>query len=126
MKVSMYIVDVCLPDYWQGRAYAHISIPVWRGMSTLEVKQSLEREIKCGFVMGTSKDAQLLSADYIADAADVIRADMLTAAVYKAISGLKSSDLFGSRNGRCFQNLEKQTDEEGDNVMAYFLIDVEE
>ena len=124
MNVSMHIIDVCLPDYWQGSEKAHISVPVWRGMTVKQVRDALEREIKCGFVMGTSKDAQLLSADYIADAADVVRADMLTVAVHKAIQGLKSSDLSGS-HGRCFQNLEKQT-EDDENVMAYFLIDVEE
>lgn len=127
MKVSLPIVDVSLPCYWYSdRQRPHVSIPVWRGMTVKQVRDALEREVTCGFVMGTGKDAQLLSADYIADAADVIRADMLTVAVYKAIQSLKSSDLFGSRNGRCFQNLEKQTDDEyGDSVMAYFMIDVE-
>ena len=117
MKLDCYLMDVCLPDYFQGETRAHIQIPVYHGMSLRQIKIDLLDELKQGYVNGTNDLAWLLSADYVGpdrakDAEKVFKAAM--AAINRMKPEKKGQRAF-------FKDLEKNLDEDCDSVYAYFV-----
>ena len=44
--------DTCLSDYWGGHHLAHVQVPVWNGMSLVELKKALMAELNEGAVAG--------------------------------------------------------------------------
>ena len=45
--------DTCLSDYWGGHHLAHVQVPVWNGMSLVELKKALMSELNEGAVAGS-------------------------------------------------------------------------
>lgn len=61
MKLTLSHADTCLPDYWGGHHKAHISIPVYRGMTLAALKAYLKAELADGAVMGSDDLAEKLN-----------------------------------------------------------------
>lgn len=117
MKLELSLVDVCLPDYWQGHSKAHIQIAVWPGMSLRDIKEACMNEIRFASAGGHDRIAYLLTADWVPEK-DVKDADKCIKAVYAAINRLKP----GTKGKRkFFTDLEESDDSE--SVYAYFVIE---
>jgi len=124
MKLECCHVDTCLPGYWSGHHFPHVQIPVYRGMTLKAVKQALCDELRMGYVMGSSDDARLLSADLVRPE-DEKRADALNRAAYAAINRLKPA-VKGKR--KLFLDLEESDDGDdfAESVNAYFVFVLED
>ena len=120
MKVSIAHADTCLSDYWSGHHLPHVQIPAYR-QSFASVRNAIKSEIAQGAVMGSDRDAQLLSHDLIAPE-DEAYADKLTRKVYAAIN----RDVRPARRGDrlAFRDIDPSDCEE--TVWAYFVIVVGE
>lgn len=116
-KLNCCHVDTCLPDYWPGDQRAHISIPVYPGMKLKEIKEALRGELAQGAVMGSSRLAYLLSADWVApqDEGDAIAA---TRRAHAAINRLAPVWKYQKR---FFLDLPKTDDDDADSVYAFFV-----
>lgn len=118
MKLKCSHVDTCLPCYWSGHHLPYVQIPVDRGMTLKEIKSRISEELRMGYVMGSDKDARLLSAD-IVNPEDEKQAYKLTKAAYAAVNRIKPSKK-GQR--KFFINLEKSDENDGsDSIYAYFV-----
>lgn len=53
MKLNLIYAGTCLPDYWGGHHKAHISVPVYRGMTLAALKADLRSELAEGAIMGS-------------------------------------------------------------------------
>lgn len=51
--LNCVFVDACLPDYWGGHHEPHISVPVYKGMPLIDLKEELTRELCHGCVCGS-------------------------------------------------------------------------
>lgn len=116
MKLECSHVDTCLACYWSGHHLPHVQIPVWRRMTLAEVKRELTGELRQGAVMGSTDDARLLSADFVAPDEEK-RADRLTRAAYAAVRRIKPAKK-GAR--KLFLDLEKGEDDD-ETVYAFFV-----
>lgn len=123
MKIEICHADTCLADYWSGHNLPHLQIPVHRGMTLREVKETIRDELRQGAVMGSGDDARLLSADMVRPEEEK-RADRLTRAAYAAVNRLSPAKK-GAR--RLFLELEETPDDyDGESVYAFFVLAVEE
>lgn len=114
MKPEIVHADTCLPEYWRGHHRAHLSIPVYRGMTLKEIKRSLLSELIQGAIMGSDHVAEALS--------DCSRyAPEEQERIYKkakaAINRIKPTI---KRQRRFFLDLE-EIEEDDDPVYAYFV-----
>jgi hypothetical protein len=120
MKLCCVHADTCLPDYWGGHHKAHVSVPVWRGMTPKALRDALRSELSQGAVMGSDELARLLSADLVRPDEEK-RADAATRAAYAAIR----RDVKPAKKGvrRLFPDLEPddETDDCRESVYAYFI-----
>ena len=104
-------VDTCLPDYWSGHHLPHVSIPVWRGMTLQDIKDSLYIEVSMDAITGTIQD-DLTSDGYTLSEKGY--------ALYKAsIDALSPSD--NKTDDSFFDDLEMDDDDDISGVYAYFL-----
>lgn len=55
MKLTLHHADTCLPDYWGGHHRAHISVPVFNGMTLDELKVQLKSELNQGAIAGSDE-----------------------------------------------------------------------
>lgn len=119
MKLALAHADTCLADYWGGHHLPHVQIPVWHGMTMVEVKNAIRDELRQGAVMGSTDAARLLSADMVAPAEEK-RADQLTRAAYAAVDKLRPAKK-GAR--RLFLDLDENTGDDcnGESVYAFFV-----
>ena len=65
--------DTCLPDYWGGHHLAHVQVPVWNGMSLVELKKALMSELNEGAVAGSDAPHDW-DEQWYAAARDAVRA----------------------------------------------------
>lgn len=119
MKFEIVHVDTCLSGYWGGHHTAHVSIPVWNGMSLADVKSSILDEIIHGCVCGSDRTAYLLVGFDDVDGEEV---EEVYAAVRKAVDAMQAAD--GVNPDHLFNDLDVLDDDEvyDDPVQAYFLI----
>ena len=108
MKHSCQIADVCLSDYWGGHHEAHLSIPVDNTMKLSDVKEALLSELSQGAIAG-SVDYQVLESDEFHTSAEL------------AINAIEADT-----DGPVFTELEDDTDEDCESVMAIFILVPEE
>lgn len=103
-------VDTCLPELWTGHHLAHVQIPVYRGMSLKEIKESLHNELNMGAVMGSDERTRDDSG---------AEGDKWYKSAHAAINKIKPR-IKGQR--KFFMDLEEESDEEYiDNVYAFFV-----
>lgn len=107
----------CLPDYWSGHHLPHVQIPVHRGMTLGEIRSAIRQEILMGYIMGSTDDARLLSADMVKPDEEK-QADAISRAAYAAVNKMKPAKK-GQR--RFFTELE-ESDEDGESVYAFFVL----
>ena len=113
MKITLNCqhADTCLSDFWGGHHLAHVSIPVWRGMTPAEVRRQLHSEINQGAIAG-SDDRTRDDSGAVGDA------------WFKAAHAAINRDVRPARKGarRLFLDLEPETDDDcGESVYAYFV-----
>ena len=123
MKMSCVHADTCLPDFWSGHHLPHVSIPVHNGMSFKAVREEIIAELRHGFVMGNSEDAELMRFDLVSPDKEA-RADALTRAAYAAVNRDVKPAKKGARNA--FPDLEPDLEPDSDEVYAYFVFVTEE
>lgn len=116
MKLECAFADCCLPDYWSGHHLPHVQIPVYPGMSLLDIKKSIKEELKQGYILGNTRNAFLLSSDFISPE-DEKDADRITRAAYAAINKMKPAVKYKKK---FFVDLDYQEDEES-QVYAFFV-----
>lgn len=116
MKLEIIHVDTCLPGYWSGHHKAHVSVPVWRGMTLDHLKSSLHSEISEGAICGsdTVSDLLRLSEDFSDE-----EIEMAYQAAQDAVDAIVLSE---SANQDHLFNLDLDLDDDGETVYAYFLI----
>ena len=117
MKLELVHTDTCLPDSWSGHHAAHISIPVWPGMTLRNIKESLKNELRQGAIAGNDTCAMFLASDFVLPE-HVKLADQYVRAAYAAINRLKPVKK-GQR--RFFTDLEEQGEDYDYSVYAYFV-----
>lgn len=120
MKVSIAHTDTCLPDFFSGDSRPWLCIPAYR-QSFASVRRALESEVRQGAIGGSDDHARLLSADMVRPEEER-RADELTRKLYAAIR----RDIRPARKGDRLAFRDIDIAEDGDCVMAYFVIIVEE
>ena len=120
MKVSIVHADTCLSDFWSGDARPHLQIPAYR-QSFKSVRDALRGEIRMGAVAGNDDNARLLSSDMVRTDEEN-RADTLTRKLYAAIR----RDVRPARKGARLAFRDIECPEDGETVMAYFVIIVED
>lgn len=116
IKLTCAHVDTCLPDYWSGHHLAHISVPVYKGMSLKDLRDALHSEISQGAVCG-SDDRTRDDSGEIGDA------------WYKAAHAAINRDVKPAKKGarKLFKDLEESNDSDYcDSVYAYFVFIDEE
>ena len=117
MKLEIVHAETCLPDYWRGHHKAHLSIPVYKGMTLKEIKSGILHELAHGAIMGGDSVAEALS-----DCSRCTPEEQ--ARIYKkakaAINRLKPA-IKGQR--RFFLDLEETGEDDGwgSQVYAYFV-----
>ena len=116
MKLECCHADTCLPDYWCGHHLPHVQIPVYRGMTLKDIKDSIRHELSHGYVMGSTDIAFLLSADCVPPEKENA-ADKATRAAFAAVNRIKPARK-GQR--KFFTDLPEETDEDS-TVYAYFV-----
>lgn len=114
LKFEWSSADTCLPDYWQGHKLPHVQIPVYRGMSLKAIKEAIKVELRQGYVMGNTKEATMLSADFVGEE-NADYADKVTKAAYAAVNRMKPNTK-GKRT--FFHDLEKGNFD----CYAYFVL----
>lgn len=119
MKVTIAHTDTCLPDYFSGDSRPWLCIPAYR-QSFASVRRALEDEVRQGAIGGSDDDARLLSADLVRPDEER-RADELTRKVYAAIN----RDIRPAKKGDRLAFRDIECPEDGESVMAYFVIIVE-
>ena len=72
--------DTCLSDYWCGHHLAHIQVPVYNGMSLVELKKALMSELNEGAVAGSDYPGDYDEQWYAAARAAVQAIEAKTAA----------------------------------------------
>lgn len=120
MRVSIVHTDTCLPDYFSGDSRPWVAIPAYR-QTFASVRRALRDEIRQGAIGGNDDNARLLSADLVRPDEEK-RADELTRKVYAAIA----RDIRPAKKGDRLAFRDVELPEDGDCVMAYFVIVVEE
>lgn len=151
MKINIYHIDTCLPDYFGGHHKAHLQVPVDRDTSIEDLRLSLLNELYQGAVAGSDPLTEALSSrpipDYLtADEADEIgfiysqpldskyihvpRSDYNLEVwkdycdkVYEA--AVRAAEELPSRSKFPFQELDP-VECEDEQVYAYFILEVEE
>lgn len=117
MKFEIVHVDTCLPSFWGGHREAHVSIPVWNGMSLADVKSSILDAINHGCVCGSDRTVDLLVTFEGVDSEEAAAA---YAAVRKAVDAMQVAD--GVNPDHLFNDLDVLDDDDGCDVYAYFII----
>lgn len=105
-KLNCHHADTCLPDYWSGHHLPHISIPVFHGMHAADVRRALHSEVSEGAIAGNFSEESATEADY------------------KRMHAAIDRDVRCAQKGRrrCFENLDKQTEDDAElSVYAYFV-----
>ena len=116
MKLEIVHVDTCLPDYWRGHHKAHMSIPVYRGMTLKEIKRDLLSELVQGAIMGSDSIAEALSSCSTCTPEEQERIYRKAKAAINRIKPAKK----GKR--KFFLDLEEVDEDDGlDSVYAYFV-----
>ena len=119
MKVSIAHTDTCLPDYFSGDSRPWLSIPAYQ-QSFASVRRALENEVRQGAIGGNDGNARLLSADMVRPDEES-RADELTRKVYAAIR----RDIRPAKKGDRLAFRDIECADDGETIMAYFVIIVE-
>lgn len=114
MRLECCHADTCLPDYWGGHHLPHVQIPVHRGMTLKEVKDSIRHELSHGYVMGSTETAYLLRADWVPPEKEKAAGKAVKAA-YAAVNRIRPARK-GQR--RFFMDLPSADDSE---LYAYFV-----
>lgn len=118
MKFNCVHADTCLPGYWSGHHLPYVQIPVYRGMSLKEIKSRIMDELRQGYVMGSTEEVRMLSADMVKPEEEK-QADKITQAAYAAVNRMKPAKK-GQR--KFFLDLEEvDEDYDGESVYAYFV-----
>ena len=116
MKITIAHTDTCLPDCFSGDIRPWICVPAYR-QSFASVRRALESKVRQGAIDGNDDDARLLSSDMVrTDEED--RAYTLTRKLYAAIR----RDVRPARKGDRFAFRDIERPEDGETVMAYFVI----
>lgn len=102
-KLNAHHYDTCLSDYFSGHHAPHLQIPVWKGMTLKEIKQSLLDELNIGYIGG--------SFDY-----ELRENEAFHARIKAAINRIKSQ----RRQRKFFMDLE-ETDDDDHTVYAFFV-----
>lgn len=99
----------CLPDYWGGHHLAHISVPVYNGMTPKALREALHAEVSQGAVGGNDERTRDDSGN-IGDA------------WYKAAHAAINRDIKPAKKGarNLFPELDKGQDTDY-SVYAYFV-----
>ena len=107
--------DTCFPDYWGGHHLAHVQVPVWNGMSLVELKKALMAELNEGAVAGTGYPGDH-DEQWYAAARDAVRAIEA-----KAVRAIEAKTAAGAEN--LFPLLVPQTEDDDDvpTVYAFFV-----
>lgn len=75
MKYTLYLADICLPDYWGGHHLPVVQIPITSPMTIAEVREALDSEIKQTWEyyedLGVDMDALVLAAQEIRNQDDL-------------------------------------------------------
>lgn len=117
MKLDICHVDTCLPDYWRGHHKAHLSIPVYRGITMKEIKRQLMSELAHGAIMGSDTVASFLACEYCNPEDEKFCISIHKAAM-AAINRLKPA-IKGKR--KFFLDLEENQEDDDCTVYAYFV-----
>lgn len=115
MKLEIAHADTCLPCYWSGDSRCHVQVPVYHGMHLKELKKAIEYEIQLGVIAGNDEIAKALSWD----SDDAEKSQKMLRKVYAAINRMRPA-VKGKR--KLFTDLEKDIDEDGESVYAFFII----
>ena len=115
MKLEIVHVSTCLPDYWSGHHRAHVSVPVWHGMTLEQLKGELRSEIAQGAVAGSDGVTELLALGWSSSE----EIDAAYKAAHDAVDDLTVAD--GVDPDFLFSDLDP-ADEDCESVYAYFLI----
>lgn len=109
-KLSCINTDVCLPDYFSGDSRPWITIPIYRGMTLKQIKDSLHSEIDQDAVGGNINLYDMNDRDL----------ESWYSRSHAAINRIKP-EIKNTR--RFFMNLEDtdKNDEFSDSVHAYFV-----
>lgn len=114
IKFDCVHVDTCLPEYWSGHHLPHVQIAVWRGMTLLDIKQSVQSELNMGAIAGAD-------ADFLANWRDDYneeKADKWHKRARAAVNRIRPAKP-GTR--RFFLDMEETDDDCCDSVYAFFI-----
>ena len=64
MKINIYHIDTCLPDFFGGHNKAHLQVPVDRDTTIEDLRESLLGELYQGVIAGSDLVAVALSGIY--------------------------------------------------------------
>lgn len=103
--------DTCLPDYWGGHHLAHVSIPVYTGMSLRDIKRALHSEVSSGVISGSDGRTR-------DDSGDV--GDAWYKRAHAAINKMRPS-IKGKR--KFFEDLDEPSEDDDFSVYAYFVFE---
>ena len=120
MKITIAHTDTCLPDYFSGDSRPWLCIPAYR-QTFASVRRALESEVRQGAIGGSDDNARLLSSGLVRPDEEN-RADTLTRKLYAAIR----RDVRPARKGDRLAFRDIAADEDGETVMAYFVVIVED
>jgi hypothetical protein len=102
-KLNAHHYDTCTSDYFSGHHAPHLQIPVYKGMTLKEIKQSLLDELNIGYIGG--------SFDY-----ELRENEAFHARIKAAINRIRAQ----SRQRKFFMDLE-ETDDDDYTVYAFFV-----
>ena len=103
-RLTISHADTCLPDYWSGHHLAHVSIPVYAGMTPADIRAALHSEVSASAFAGNV-------------AYTTLETDEWHAACHAAIDAMT----FHSGDGATYFNHLEDDDGAGDSVYAYFV-----
>ena len=98
--------DTCLPDYFQGHHLPYLQIPIQKGMTLLEIKESLKNELDFGAIGG--------SLDY-----DILESELFHYLADQAIENLTPDD---KKQNTFFNDLDDYDDDCEFTVYAFFIL----
>jgi hypothetical protein len=122
MKLECSLIDVCLPDYFQGSSRAYVQVPVDGSTTFRQLREALHAEVSAGYIGGDNP----LTRDDSGAEPSALGSGASTAgdAWFKAAHAAINRDVkpVHGRTRYAFHDLQKDSDDDCcEFVYAYFV-----
>ena len=149
MRINIYHIDTCTPDYFGGHHKAHLQVPVYCNTSIEDLRRELLNELHQGMIAGSDLVAVALSGIYPdsltaeeADEVGLLYSQTVSSSYVKVLpietnekvwedyceevykAAVKAVKELESRTEFPFRDLDP-VDCEEEQVYAYFILEVE-